>query len=99
MGDVWLSGPSMAVQVPVQPLVDSLARARQALDHLRCAGTLCGRYSHPVPGCGCPSWRLVGWVARSVGVIRLAGPAPLPRWAGAGPAVQSPPGPRLGVGE
>ncbi len=102
MSDAWLAGPSMVVKVPVWPvrLVGSPIRARQVLERARYAGARCGLCSGPAPCRLCPGWRVAGWAARWVGVVRLAGPALLRR-AGVGPADQLPSGQGLctqGVG-
>ncbi len=95
MSDMWLSGRSLVVQVPVR-LVGSPI------------GAAAGGGGSPVRGRGCVGGgrlrrggvrvRVGGWPGW-VGVVKLAGPVLLPCRAGAGPALQSSPGLRLGVGE
>jgi len=95
VGMVWLDQPSLLVQVPVRAvrLVDMPLRARRAVARRLCVGGLCRRCSASVQRRACPGWRLVGRVARWVGVVKLAGPVLLPCRAGTGPALQSSPGP------
>jgi hypothetical protein len=58
---------------PVRRLVvGPAAWARRRLDGQRAVEDLCGRCSASVVRCGCPGWRIAGWVRPGVGRV-LAG--------------------------
>jgi hypothetical protein len=67
------SARTIEVQCARRLVVGPAACARRRLDVQRAVeGLLCGRCSAAVARCGCPGWRIAGWVRPGVGRV-LAG--------------------------